>query len=1081
MKNLATRIFALSLFVLAFVATANLLKNPSFADKKGWVLQPASNIVVDENGVASLTAGETRTYLQQVDTPLVNGMEYLFTVDYRSDDATKGLVYLEKSDPWHGGNISVKGAPQWQTASFRFKAQNERGKYYAVLSTDPNAQGVMQYRNPEITLIEDCIPSYKANAVNLLQNPSFADDGRGWSRSATSDVTVLDNGIVRMSGDAEKRVYLLQHDLEFIPSGHYVFSVFFRGTPGLKAQFYLERGVPAHTAIQDIYPSEDWQLCTFDFTAKPGNNYYAVLSIPKGESGEVEFTRPIIEFQAGTLLNGNFQAMATAWDFTNASIHDFSDAKYGLSVELDGREENASIRQGGLTITKGKIYRLAYDVRGGTDKKYTDIQGATWSRIAVLDDQGQVIPECAGWRDCFATWQHKEVTFVAQKDMFVSLQGELKDPGVVYFDNISFSETQSELPLLEIVLDAPFSYHNGVIVGDGATDFSCAVYSALRGQQLVISFNGEERSYPGDLDVVLLNFAVPEKLGTTPIEAKLLDDKGNILATATLPFTVRPKQPRSFFFDQDKVFHIDGKPVFPVMSWGNRGDLPTADAMKAQAAMGFNLMLCTTHTIESVAENGMMAMVQMPSTLFRDCDDQEILPALKGVAQEYIPLKDHPSLAAWFLVDEPAWRGESVTQFHKAYRRLLEYIDDTRPVFLNEAPRGTIENIRPYSLACDVYGVDIYPIPGPNTHSDLEDKMASSVGKYTDICQEVVRGQKPVWMTLQGFAWGAFNNATEVIYPTRQESRFMAYDSFAHGAMGLVYWGLELGSTQNDKFVQDLTDVIHEVLSVSAILIAPNATQDLPTASKKELLVCKKSNEAGTLWIILNETDKACKATITGEFPKTLQVLSENRTVNVKDDGSFRDEFPAYSVHVYFDAAKPLPAPLKMPATKRLTERVELPQDYRKANWIWYPGLEKTDNAQAIFRIPVKVEQPLEHAVLQVAADDAFVCTINGKEVMRQKDWSCVWTLDIAKFLQPGDNEILLQGIDLFKAPCGILFALGLSDGRMILSDGSIECRAPKTSEWIPAKVLAPFGGRPWVLPDAIPYTKPTLEILELQ
>ena len=129
-------------------------------------------------------------------------------------------------------------------------------------------------------------------------------------------------------------------------------------------------------------------------------------------------------------------------------------------------------------------------------------------------------------------------------------------------------------------------------------------------------------------------------------------------------------------------------------------------------------------------------------------------------------------------------------------------------------------------------------------------------------------------------------------------------------------------------------------------------------------------NASGDVWILLNESGESFTADITGDFPETLRVIGEGRTV-ATSGGSFSDSFAPYGVHVYVDASRELPEPLGMPAMRRLSEkRASIPKSYEDAKWIWYPGLSKTDDAQAVFRIPVHIDGPVESAILSVTADD---------------------------------------------------------------------------------------------------------------
>ena len=1076
--------FFLGLFFSVALTAQNLLPDPAAAGgETAWMSQQGECISRADGVVRmSVKAGSPgRPLLQKTELSLIPSLVYRFSVEYRSQDGVGGYFYLERSPDWHGAGKKFQGEPHWQKATFDFSPKDSDFPYYAVLSAEPGTPGTLEYRNPALEIVEESFAQIRQVEGNLLKDPAFLEGL--WKPNRKDLVEATGDCSLKVTGNPETRSLAVQNGLRLEAGSPYLFSVFVRGTPGAQAEFYLERGNPNFLALKSVKATENWQEATLEFTAPAQADipFYAVLSTPKGETGTVEYQAPRLLPKRGELRNGNFQAGLAGWIPQNTTLFDHQ-GDYGLSAKLEGIGQEASLRQDGIAVKKGKIYVLAYDVRGGSDRKYTDIQGATWSRIAVLDEQGNPIPDFAGWRDCFDRWQHKEATFVAPRDMTVSLVAQLKDPGVAYFDNVVFRETNSALPLLEIVLDAPFSYHDGVVQGQftpGKDTFTGRLFPALKGKALHLAFQGQELTFPGD-GPVAFQLPIPEDLGAYPIAARLEDEEGGTLAETTLEFRVRPAPPRSFTFDKNHVFHIDGKPIFPIHSWGNRGDLPAEESFQRHREMGFNIILCNRQLLDMAADAGLLCMLPIPSSFATITDETAARKNGELLRRELQDTLAHPSTALWFVTDEPAWRGEDVRRSLRAYNRLLAYLDDSRPAFLNEAPRGRIEDNRAYSLACDVYGVDIYPIPAPNTHSGLEDKMMTSVGKYTDICRETVRDQKPIWMTIQGFSWGDWNDAQEKIYPTLQESRFMAYQAIAHGATGLSYWGLNLGSRQDDQFLADLSATIHEVNSLSAILIAPE-TPGAATADQPQVRICQKSNEAGTLWIVLNESGQECQTTLAAPFPKRLRALQEEQILTPKEDGTLQVTLPPYGLLVLVDADKPLPPPLEIPATRRQSSRVILPKDYEKANWIWFPGENGTTDAQAIVRIPVTLDAPLESALLSVAADDGFSCTVNGKEVMRQKEWTCAWTLDVAKELKVGENEILIHAADMGGAPCGLLFALALSDGRTIVSDDSLLCRRPGDDTWVPAEALGPYGVRPWgqgVFP--VPYQKATSEPLPI-
>ena len=100
----------------------------------------------------------------------------------------------------------------------------------------------------------------------------------------------------------------------------------------------------------------------------------------------------------------------------------------------------------------------------------------------------------------------------------------------------------------------------------------------------------------------------------------------------------------------------------------------------------------------------------------------------------------------------PRAAEELQTRMLRGYRALHQL--DGRPIWMNYAPRNTMEDMRRYADAADIVGCDIYPVPVrySSGHSDLANRQLSCVGDYTDRFQKV-GGERPVWMVLQGFGW----------------------------------------------------------------------------------------------------------------------------------------------------------------------------------------------------------------------------------------------------------------------------------------------------------------------------------------
>ena len=153
----------------------------------------------------------------------------------------------------------------------------------------------------------------------------------------------------------------------------------------------------------------------------------------------------------------------------------------------------------------------------------------------------------------------------------------------------------------------------------------------------------------------------------------------------------------------------------------------------------------------------------------------------------------HPALLCWESVDEPAWSGRDATDLYRGYR-MVRGLDPDHPIWMNHAPRNTVDELALFNYGADIAGADIYPVPEPQTQSDLPNKTIAVVGDETSKNVLAVLNRKPVFMVLQGFAWADLTRrrgGTErAIYPTFAQSRFMAYHAIVRGARGLLFWGV---------------------------------------------------------------------------------------------------------------------------------------------------------------------------------------------------------------------------------------------------------------------------------------------------
>ena len=309
-------------------------------------------------------------------------------------------------------------------------------------------------------------------------------------------------------------------------------------------------------------------------------------------------------------------------------------------------------------------------------------------------------------------------------------------------------------------------------------------------------------------------------------------------------------------------------------------------------------------------------------------------------------------MGLWKGDDEPEWGNshnakKSTPEQVANVAKIIHQNDPNHPIWLVQAPRGTVASMKRYHAGWDVGGIDIYPVSyPPGVHTDRANKNLSMVGDFTRMMKEVAGG-KPFWMTLQISFSGVVKPGKTLRFPTFPDQRFMAYEAIINGARGLVYFGGGNPTTLNDRdkpygfnwtyFDKIMRPLFEEVGPNSPILpalIAPDSKIKLqvkaenppprqvatkeeeqtenPTAPK-EFVQDETSNDISAMEFLVREVGNdvyvlACKkegptmrvrfSGLPAECKSGTVVFEEPRKVEV-ENGSFADWFGPNEVHVY--------------------------------------------------------------------------------------------------------------------------------------------------------------------------------------
>ena len=379
----------------------------------------------------------------------------------------------------------------------------------------------------------------------------------------------------------------------------------------------------------------------------------------------------------------------------------------------------------------------------------------------------------------------------------------------------------------------------------------------------------------------------------------------------------------------DGSFLINNEPTFPI---GFTLGPPTGKttphgtngmAFLRQNAFAFQLWSAPPHTwgpqkeaeldalLHEADMQGMHVVISIADLQHISSGDTAHSAELERVIKKY---RGDPALLFWKGTDEPQWGGipsQDMSIFYEAVHRL----DPNHPIWVTQAPRGTVADWKPYSPFYDIGAVDIYPISyPPGTHSGIDNKSLSVVGDYTKRIRESLDYQKPAMMILQICWSGVTKPGATLRFPTFFEERYMTYQAIIDGARGLVYFGGNIPVSLNDRdtpygwnwtFYENVLKPVLDELRPGgplypALIAAPSK---LPVqADTGEALEFAVREASGYIYILSARREGSTAQTHYSGLPKEIhdgEVLYESpRRVSVVD-GGFTDWSGPNEVHVY--------------------------------------------------------------------------------------------------------------------------------------------------------------------------------------
>lgn len=283
--------------------------------------------------------------------------------------------------------------------------------------------------------------------------------------------------------------------------------------------------------------------------------------------------------------------------------------------------------------------------------------------------------------------------------------------------------------------------------------------------------------------------------------------------------------------DADGMVRIEGKRTFLIGLY----DTPKIPNALAEAkAAGFNYVRVNPAR-EAVRGAAALGLHAWTTTGAAEAKIREVVTALRN----------EPALIAWEIEDEPTFVWKEPLKLRTppetiiAARKTIAALDSARITYLNHSPTNLVSTLRRYNDGTDIVATDIYPvIPRglrpqfalwpDGQQGDFLDESISQVGRYADKMRAVAAGgaAKPVFLVLQGFAWETLQKDPDpkmILYPTKEQARFMAMQAIAHGVNGIVYWGLHMGPPGNPAWaaVKAAVEELRPVLPQLALPARP--------------------------------------------------------------------------------------------------------------------------------------------------------------------------------------------------------------------------------------------------------------------
>lgn len=478
-------------------------------------------------------------------------------------------------------------------------------------------------------------------------------------------------------------------------------------------------------------------------------------------------------------------------------------------------------------------------------------------------------------------------------------------------------------------------------------------------------------------------------------------------------FRIIEKKP-PLYFNKNNILEKNGKKIFPIMLVS---PVLSREAFRIYREIGISAIAVRglTDSIEYAKFIGEetekydldLICWSNPGGIFVNKSDKD---GIQNIYNRINAARKIKRFIGWFD-DESEHRKIPFESVQKAYRTF--YFNAPEYLFwANHAPRLTAVNkahesfnsVRRYSLACDVTGIDIYPVPEGNYHSNLSNKTLSCVGEYTDLLRRN-SFDKPIWMTLQAFSWSAFGGGKDNPRPDYRQLKFMVYNAITHGATGISFFGTVPIYSEYMAIFGDVTKELHAL----SPYLANGKKQFL--ASDGQIRAVRYDFNGETIIIIVNESKQNTSFKIPeGKFYYTVS----GEAVNSK-----KLDLTAQSTTII--SSKKIIIPKTKVFVKNNTQNDPFIEKTWGAQWVDHPDFGTTDNTTTFAYQKIEFSEQPEKFTLNITGDDKWQLRFNGKKIGSGFGHKAVHCYDLSDIARKGSNIIEIELFNI-SGPSGIFF-----------------------------------------------------------